>query len=419
MVDTSSSLSACSPRVTVIGGGPAGLMAATVLAGAGARVAVFDAMATLGRKFLVAGRGGLNLSRSEPAERFVSHYGVAAPLFGALLADFSPEHLRDWLQHQLRVETFVGSSGRIFPSDASAGEIIRRWRDLLSRLGVEIHPKHRWVDLPQPTRAIFTAPDGGTRLVEHDALLLGLGGASWPQTGSDGGWVEILAAHGVRCMPFRPANSGFDVAWSPYFRERFQGSPLKNITLRCGDQQAQGELTITRHGIEGGAVYQLSGIIRDHLALGSPAVVSIDLKRDLAEQRIRLLLEQRPGKLSMSTFLRKRLRLGGPAYSLLRETLSADQLADPGLLARTIKALPVPILAPRPLAEAISSAGGICLDEVNSDLMLTRLPGVFVAGEMLDWEAPTGGYLLQGAFSTGFRAGQGALRWIRHGKKAE
>ncbi len=398
-------------RVAVVGCGPAGLMAATILSEAGLRVDIFDAKASAGCKFLVAGRGGLNLTHSEHAEAFAARYGNNAEIFKKLLADFSPGDLRTWLRG-LGVETFVGTSGRVFPNDATAHDILKIWIETLGRRGVVFHYHHRWQGFTQTGAPLFLSETGEILEFPARALLLALGGASWPQTGSDGRWTSLLTARGVRLEPFRPANCGVEVAWSEHFRTRFSGKPLKNLLLRCGDQQAIGDVVVTTHGLEGGPVYALSASIRDLLEKNSPAPLFLDLKRDLPLERIREKLAQRRGKESLANFLRKAIHLTGPAYSLLREICSPEELGNPAVLAERIKDLPVPISNTRPLAEAISSAGGVAFPEVNTDLMLHKLPGVFVAGEMLDWEAPTGGYLLQGAFSTGYQAAQGLLKWL-------
>ena len=398
-------------RVAVIGGGPAGLMAATVLSEAGLPVDLFDAKSSAGRKFLVAGHGGLNLTHSEQAEPFAARYGNNAEIFKKLLAVFSPDDLRAWLR-SLGVETFVGTSGRVFPKDAKAPDILKTWLETLARRGVAFHYRHRWQGFSETGAPLFLAETGVLLECPARGVLLALGGASWPQTGSDGSWASILAAKGIRLAPFRPANCGVEVAWSEYFRTRFSGKPLKNILLRCGDHHATGDAMVTSHGLEGGPVYALSGVIRDLLDTGSPVPIFLDLKRDLPLERLRERLEQRRAKESLANFLRKAIHLTGPSYSLLRETCPPEELKDPAMLAERIKNLPVLVTKTRPLAEAISSAGGVAFAEVNADLMLRKLPGVFVAGEMLDWEAPTGGYLLQGAFTTGYHAAQGLLKWL-------
>ncbi|MHB1014559.1 MAG: BaiN/RdsA family NAD(P)/FAD-dependent oxidoreductase [Desulfurivibrionaceae bacterium] len=398
-------------RVVVVGCGPAGLMAATVLSEAGLPVHIFEAMGSAGRKFLVAGRGGLNLTHSEKAGDFAARYGNNAEIFKNLLAIFSPDDLRAWLRG-LGVETYVGTSGRVFPKDTKAPDILKVWLETLGKRGVVFHYHHRWQGFAETGAPLFLAGNGALLEFPAMAVLLALGGASWPQTGSDGSWTSFLAARGVHLAPFRPANCGLEVAWSEHFRAHFSGKPLKNLLLRCGDRQATGDVMVTDHGLEGGPVYALSGIIRDLLEKGAPVPLFLDLKRDLSLELLREKLEQPRGKESLVNFLRKAIHLTGPAYSLLREICSQEELKNPAGLAEKIKNLPVPIINTRPLAEAISSAGGVTFPEVNANLMLHQLPGVFVAGEMLDWEAPTGGYLLQGAFTTGYRAAQGLLGWL-------
>jgi uncharacterized flavoprotein (TIGR03862 family) len=397
--------------VAVVGCGPAGLMAATVLSEAGLAVDIFDAKGSAGRKFLVAGRGGLNLTHSEDVDSFVARYGNNAEIFRKLLALFSPDDLRAWLRG-IGVETFVGTSGRIFPKDAGAQDILKIWLETLASRGVVFHYRHRWQGFAASGAPLFLSGNGLLGEFPSRALLLALGGASWPQTGSNGGWTSPLAARGIRLEPFRPANCGIEVAWSEHFRSRFSGKPLKNLLLRCGDRQASGDVIVTTHGLEGGPVYALSAVLRDLLAENSPVPLFLDLKRDLSLERIQEKLARRRGKETLANFLRKSILLTGPACSLLREICPPEELNNPLLLAERIKNLAVPVLRTRPLAEAISSAGGIAFSEVNADLMLRSLPGVFVAGEMLDWEAPTGGYLLQGAFSTGYHAARGLLKWL-------
>ena len=398
-------------KVAVVGCGPAGLMAATVLSQAGLSVNIFDTKGSAGCKFLVAGRGGLNLTHSEHTEAFAARYGNNAEIFKKLLAVFSPDDLRAWLRG-LGVETFIGTSGRVFPKDATAHDILKIWVETLSRRGVIFHYHHRWQGFAKTDTPLFLTEPGELLEFPAKALLLALGGASWPQTGSDGGWTSFLAARDVHLEPFRPANCGIEVAWSEHFRTRFSGKPLKNLLLRCGDQQAIGDVVVTTHGLEGSPVYALSATIRDLLKKDSPVTLFLDLKRDLPLEHLQKKLEHPRGKESLANFLRKAIRLTGPAYTLLREMCSPEDLKNPTILAGCIKNLPVPVINTRPLAEAISSAGGITFPEVDENLMLRKLPGVFVAGEMLDWEAPTGGYLLQGAFSTGYQAAQGLLKWL-------
>ncbi len=385
-----------STDIAVIGAGPAGLMAAERLSGRGFSVTVFDAMATPGRKFLMAGRGGLNLTHSEPLPQFIARYGDRTDQIAPWLQRFSPNDLRAWADG-LGAETFIGSSGRVFPKAMKASGLLRNWLKRLSAAGVAFRLRHRWTGF-DGDRLRF---DGGL-LVSARATVLALGGASWPKLGSDAAWVPILAARGVATAPMQPTNCGFDVAWSAHFRDRAAGQPLKNIALMIDGRRVLGEMVITRNGIEGGAVYAISAALRDRL----PAVLSLDLKPQMHADALAAKLAARRKGRSLSAWLSGELNLTPLAYSLLREV--ADPLPDNlAALARLIKNVPLKIERPRPIAEAISSAGGIAFDAVDETLMLRALPGVFVAGEMLDWEAPTGGYLLQGCFSSAVVAADG------------
>jgi len=398
------------PTISIIGGGPAGLIAAELLSARGCRVELVDRMPSVGRKFLIAGRGGLNLTHSEPLDRFLGRYGPAAPLFARLLAGFSPADLRAWCAG-LGVGTFIGSSGRVFPDTFKASVLLRAWLHRLAAQGVAIRTRQRWTGWTAAGDLCFDGPDGPwTR--RPAATLLALGGASWPRLGSDGGWVGLLRGRGVTVHDFRPSNSGFDRAWTPGFLERAEGQPLKRIALEFAGRRVPGELVITRTGLEGGALYALSAPIRDAILATGRAVVDIDLKPDLPADQVRARLRRAPAGESLANRLRKALALGPPVGALLRELLPAGDLADSGVLAGRIKALPVPLTGVRGLDRAISSAGGVDLAELDDRLMLTRLPGVFCAGEMLDWEAPTGGYLLQGCFSSGVAAARGMLDWL-------
>ena len=403
--------------LVVIGGGPAGLMAATVLAEAGCRVELFDAMMSPGRKLLVAGRGGFNITHSAPMDEFVKRYGAHQHWFGRILARFSPADLRNWLK-EMGIETEVGTSGRVFPVDATAADLLRLWLARLERAGVTINTGHRWHDLTPEGVLVFRCPDNSTRDITPAGTILALGGASWPKTGSDGTWTAILARHGVKIVPFAPANCGFEAAWSDTLISRFAGAPLKNLVLStaCGQQQT-GELVITTYGIEGGGIYPLTPYLREELAATGRATLFLDLKRDLSEKEVLAKLAKPRGKNSWANFLRKQLRMEGAAYSLLRECCPAEDFDNPARLAARIKHLPITLTNIRPIAEAISSAGGIDMSEVDDNCMLNRLPGTFVAGEMLGWEAPTGGFLLQAAFSTGYCAAHGLLARLGHNKQ--
>jgi uncharacterized flavoprotein (TIGR03862 family) len=387
-----------STDIAVIGAGPAGLMAAECLSARGLKVTVFDAMATPGRKFLMAGRGGLNLTHSEPLARFVARYGDRAERIAPWLQRFAPDDLRRWADG-LGAETFIGSSGRVFPKAMKASGLLRSWLRRLVDGGVTFQLRHRWTGFDGDRLCFDSGPSVGAR-----ATILALGGASWPKLGSDAAWVPILAAQGVAIRPFQPANCGFDIAWSLHFRDRAAGQPLKNIALAAGDRRVEGEMVITRHGIEGGAVYAIGAALRDRPAL------SLDLKPQWdADALAKRLATRRKGR-SLSAWLSGELNLPSLAFALLREF--ADLVPDdPMALARLIKAVPLKLEGPRPIAEAISSAGGIAFDAVTDALMLRALPGVFVAGEMLDWEAPTGGYLLQACMSSAVVAADGASKF--------
>lgn len=390
-------------RAIVVGAGPAGLMAAEAMAEGGLTVEVFDAMPSPGRKFLLAGRGGLNLTHSEPMERFLPRYGAAAGFMAPLLAAFGPAELRAWAEG-LGVRTFVGSSGRVFPEEMKAAPLLRAWLRRLRAMGVRLHARRRWLGWDAAGRWRFAGPDGEER-VEAAAGVLALGGASWPNLGSDGGWVPILGAEGVRVSPLRPANCGFDLDWSPLFAERFAGGRTGTVELSHGGKRLRGEVTITATGIEGGAVYALSAGLRDEIAAWGAARLTLDLMPDWTPERVAAALARPHGSKSVSTALKKALPLSPVALALLREVAGPLR---PAALAPLVKALPLAPLRPRPLAEAISTAGGIALDEVDGALMLRRRPGIFAAGEMLDWEAPTGGYLLTGCMASGYTAGRGA-----------
>ncbi|RZK52669.1 MAG: TIGR03862 family flavoprotein [Hymenobacter sp.] len=396
------------PLVAVVGGGPAGLLAAQRLAEAGCQVRVFEQKATVGRKFLVAGHGGFNLTHNEAPAAFAARYGAHAAFFTELLAHFSPADLRAWAAG-LGIDTFVGSSGRVFPATQhKPAGLLRAWLRRLAELGVELHPRHRWLGF---------AGAAGLRLLDEKsnreftlvpaATVLALGGASWPQTGSDGHWVRLFEELGVACRPFAPSNCGAEVAWSAFFREKVGRAPLKNVALSCGPYTVRGEIMLTDYGLEGTPVYALTPALRTALA-ASPAHLYLNLKPDLPLAEVHQRLSRRRPSTSLASFLADAFKLKAPVPTLLRE-LAGPAPAD---LAAALTALPIPVAGLRPLAEAISSAGGVPFDEVDAHLMLRRRPGTFVAGEMLDWEAPTGGYLLQGCFSTGAWAAAGVRQWL-------
>ncbi|WP_281292054.1 NAD(P)/FAD-dependent oxidoreductase [Nitrospirillum amazonense] len=398
------------PAVAVIGAGPAGLMAAEALAGKGVAVNVYDAMPSPARKFLMAGRGGLNITHSEPLDRFLTRYGEAAPVVAPWIRRFTPDDLRAWV-HGLGIETFVGSSGRVFPVGLKASPLLRAWLRRLDGLGVTLKARHRWTGWTDDGALAFDTPDG-PRTVRADATLLALGGASWPRLGSDGGWAALLAVKGIDLAPFRAANAGFDVAWSPAFIERTEGQPLKRIALSFAGQTSRGEAVVTRTGLEGGALYALGAPLREAIARDGQAVLHIDLKPDLDVATATARLAKAPPSESLKNRLRKALGLEGVLPALLREGASPADLATPAALASRLKALPITLTAIRPLDRAISTAGGITLTELDDHLMLRRLPGVFAVGEMLDWEAPTGGYLLQACFSGAQVAAEGVADFL-------
>jgi uncharacterized flavoprotein (TIGR03862 family) len=401
--------------VAIIGAGPAGLMAAEVLAQGGAHVTVYDAMPSAGRKFLMAGRGGLNLTHSEALPAFLARYGAAAPNLAAAITAFPPVDLCQWSE-ELGQPTFVGSSGRVFPQAFKASPLLRAWLRRLASIGVQFALRHRWTGWEQGAHLSFQTPDG-KRVVEARATVLALGGASWPRLGSDGAWVETLAAKGVAISPLRPANCGFTVAWSEVFRDRFEGQPLKGVALSSGPHSVRGEAVITRAGLEGGAIYALSAELREAILSSGQAALRIALRPDLAMNDLIVRLSTPRGKQSFSNWLRKTAHLSPVGIGLAQEAAMAAGMSlsslSPAGLAGLINAVPVWLDGVAPIARAISTAGGISFDEIDSDFMIRRLPGVFTAGEMLDWEAPTGGYLLQAAFATGAAAGRGALKWLK------
>ena len=407
-------------QVAVIGAGPAGLMAAEVLAQAGTSVTVYDAMPSAGRKFLMAGRGGLNLTHSEALPAFLARYGQATPRLAAAIDAFPPNALRQWSE-ALGQPTFVGSSGRVFPKSFKASPLLRAWLRRLDSIGVQFKLRHRWTGWHDDGHLSFHIPDG-KRVVEADATVLALGGASWPRLGSNGAWVGTLAARGVTIAPLRSANCGFAVVWSDIFRDRFEGHPLKGIALSFGSQTVRGEAMITRSGIEGGAIYALSADLREAVASSGQATLHIALRPDLDMQELVAQLSRPRGRQSLSNFLRKAAHLSLAAIGLLQETAIASGVSLSSLsttsLAGLINAVPVELDGLAPIARAISTAGGISFDEIDCDFMIRRMPGLFAAGEMLDWEAPTGGYLLQASFATGAAAGRGALKWLNpHGEE--
>ncbi len=399
------------PTAVVIGGGPAGLMAAEQLAEGGVAVTVYDGMRSVGRKFLLAGRGGLNITHSEPFEQFVGRYGRAQPHLQPFLTNFGPDDLRAWV-HELGIDTFVGTSGRVFPAEMKAAPLLRAWLRRLRAAGATFQMQHRWLGWDEAGALRLATPDG-EKLVQADVVILALGGGSWPRLGSDGGWVPLLQARGVEIAPLLPANCGFEVAWSDYFRQKFAGVPVKTAVLHHQTFQQRGEFVITETGVEGSLIYAASAQLRDDLLANGRTTFILELLPDRTEAEIAQSLAKSRGSRSMASHLQSRLRLKGVKVGLLREMVPAAAFADPHQLAAAIKALPVTLTGIRPLAEAISTAGGITFAALDDALMLRALPGVFCAGEMLDWEAPTGGFLLTACFATGRAAGLGALDWLR------
>lgn len=404
------------PGLAVIGGGPTGLMAAEAARAAGVEVDLFEAKGSVGRKFLIAGKGGLNLTHSEPMPGFIRRYGGRTGAVATWLQDFGPVELREWAR-TLGVDTYVGSSGRVFPLDRKAAPLLRAWVRRLKDQGVRVHAQHRWLGWDAEGALRFATPEGERR--EHAAATaLALGGGSWPQLGSDGAWVPWLQARGLAVAELQPSNCGFDTGWSAHFAQRHAGAPIKPVVAHWrasgGAWHAlQGECVATETGIEGSLVYALSGPLRDAIARDGSAMLWLDLVpgRDI-ERLQRELLRPRGGR-SLSEHLRRQAGIDGVRAAMLRETLDAPALADMGRVAATLKRLPLRLLRARPLAEAISCAGGVRLEALDDGLMATSLPGVFCAGEMLDWEAPTGGYLLTACFASGLRAGNAAARWLQ------
>ena len=429
--------------VAIVGGGPAGLMAAEVLARAGVAVHLFDAMPSVGRKFLLAGKGGLNLTHSEPHAPFATRFAARQPQIEPLITAFGGPEVRAWAEG-LGVETFVGTSGRVFPADMKAAPLLRAWLQRLRGQGVQFHMRHRWLGWAQDGALRFAAPAGEVQ-VRARAVVLALGGGSWARLGSDGAWVPLLAERGVAVAPLRPSNCGFDVlradapagetrraflqellgrtptppvGWTPHFTERFAGQPFKTVALSFTDSQGRsfsrrGEFVVTATGVEGSLVYAASQLLRDEIEAHGHATFHLDLLPDHSAERVLVEVRHPRGARSLSSHLKSRLGLDGIKAGILYEHLGKDGMNDPVALAQAIKALPITVVATRPLDEAISTAGGVAFEALDGQLMATALPGLFFAGEMLDWEAPTGGYLLTASLASGRVAGEGALRWVR------
>lgn len=405
----------------MIGAGPAGLLAAETLALHGWQVDIYDAMPSVGRKFLLAGVGGMNITHSEPLPEFTGRYGDRQAFVAPWLHAFGSDALRQWV-HDLGVETFVGSSGRVFPREMKAAPLLRAWLTRLRQRGVRIHVRHRWLGWDANGHLQFQvgARASGTiatRRVAPGVVVLALGGGSWSRLGTDGSWIPLLEQKGITVRPLEPANCGFNVDWSPHFRQRFAGQPLKPVTItRClpggADTPRLGECMVTRDGLEGGLIYALSAALRRDIEQFGAARIEVDLVPGQSRQKLARELAKPRGSRSMASHLRQRVKLEGAKANLLREAAGADIWQDAERLAHLIKAVPLTLVSPRPLDEAISSAGGVAAEAVDSQLMLKTLPGVFCAGEMLDWEAPTGGFLLTACFASGRVAGEGAHRWL-------
>jgi uncharacterized flavoprotein (TIGR03862 family) len=390
-------------------------MAAEAAIAAGAAVDVYDAMPSVGRKFLLAGKGGLNLTHAEPLDSFLSRYGARREQIAPMLKTFGPDALREWAK-KLGSETFVGTSGRVFPAGMKAAPLLRAWLQRLRAAGVHFHPRHRWLGWNGDGGLRF-ATRNGERAVQADAVVLALGGGSWPQLGSDGAWMPLLAARGVAIAPLRSSNCGFDVAWSEHFRKRFAGTPVKSVIASLagrhgGAFRLEGDCVVTENGIEGGLIYTLSAPLRDEIAASGVATLRLDLAPGWDLARLMHELSRPRGRRSLSSHIQSRTGLKGVKVGLLRELIPEADFSDSGKLSAAIKALPLKLVAARPIAEAISSAGGVAFEALDQRLMIRGMPGVFCAGEMLDWEAPTGGYLLTACFATGRAAGACAIAWL-------
>jgi len=389
-------------------------MAAEVLSQAGIRVDLYDAMPSVGRKLLLAGIGGLNITHSETYDAFCSRYGPEQRFLQTSLDQFTPDHLRRWCS-DLGIDTFVGTSGRVFPKEMKAAPLLRAWLHRLRQSGVRFHVRHRWQGWTDQGALRISGPEGDITL-QPDATILALGGASWPKLGSDGAWVPLLKTQGINPTPLQSANCGFETNWSPLLQQKFSGEPLKSIAINFTDHtghthQRQGECIVSRAGIEGSLIYALSRPLRETINATGYATFTIDLSPDRSADKILDMLCRRGSK-SLSSYLKSALGFNGVKTSLLYEVLGKEQINDLKTLTATIKALPITVHTTRPIAEAISTAGGVCFDDLDQNLMIKKLPGVFVAGEMLDWEAPTGGYLLTACLATGLQAGHGVLNWL-------
>jgi uncharacterized flavoprotein (TIGR03862 family) len=396
--------------VAVIGGGPAGVLAAVVISARGVKVDVYDSMPSVGRKFLMAGKSGLNITHSEAFEQFVSRYGKRHAQIEPLLKKFGPDELRQWV-HGLGIETFVGTSGRVFPVGMKASPLLREWLKRLTDSGVTFHLRHKWSGWNAEQSLTFETLEG-EKEVARDATVLALGGGSWSRLGSDGMWVPWLEQAGVRVEALKPSNCGFDVGWSPHFRERFNGHPIKSVVLSFGSFHQQGEFIVTKEGVEGGLIYTASAMIRDEILARGKALISLDMAPDRSLEWLAEKLSKPRGSRTIASHLEKTVGIKGVKAGLLHEFLPKEIFADVERLAFFIKNLPIPLIAPRPLDEAISTAGGVLFESMDENLMIRSMPGVFCAGEMLDWEAPTGGYLLTACFASGYVAGKGVVECL-------
>lgn len=396
--------------IAIIGGGPAGLMAAEILSQNGVKVDLYEAMPSLGRKFLMAGKSGLNLTHAESYPTFITRYGDKQKQIEAHLNRFKPDDLLAWVKG-LNIETFIGSSGRIFPKEMKASPLLRAWLQRLQIQGVTFHMRHRWKGWREQS-LIFDSPTGEIK-VTPDATILALGGASWPKLGSRGEWIEWLEEAGVRIKPFYPANCGFTVNWSRHFIEKFHGHPLKSVVLSFKDFKQQGEFVLTRTGVEGSLIYTASAKLRDELVSTGKAIITLDLAPDISREKLIVALSKPRGSRSLTSHIKKTTRISDAKIGLLYEFISKEDLVNIEKLVDVIKALHIPLSGTNSLETAISSAGGVDFEDLDANLMLRRMPGVFCAGEMLDWEAPTGGYLLTACFATGRAAGKGAFNWVQ------
>ncbi|MFI3155144.1 MAG: TIGR03862 family flavoprotein [Methylococcaceae bacterium] len=405
----------CTRRtVAIIGGGPAGLMAAEVLSRAGVKVDLYDAMPSVGRKFLMAGKGGMNITHSEPLDRFLSRYGSGRDAIKPMLDAFGPETLRAWAQ-DLGIKTFVGSSGKVFPVDMKAAPLLRAWLHRLRADGVSFYMRHQWLGWDDGMLRFLT-PEGEKK-VGADAVVLALGGGSWARLGSTGAWLPLLVQQGVSVEPLQPSNCGFDVGWSEFFRSRFAGQPLKPVLASFinsagAEFRRQGELVVTANGVEGSLIYKMSALLREQITATGTATIYLDLAPGKNKQFLLDRISKPRGKHTLANHLRRQIGIDGVKAALLREVLLKEDFGDPVRLCEAIKALPVKLVAARPIDEAISTAGGVSFKALDQHLMIRSLPGVFCAGEMLDWEAPTGGYLLTACFAGGRVAGEGVLSWL-------